>query len=279
MLSTLLPPDQLLALDLEYAAFNSSKTVEDPRPSRFTHARVGSLVLTGDENRSGAYYHRLLGLGEANLPDLAEALEHPLWEAVRRVDLDAPVAPAVGARLGSLGFTPRERLVWMQWTDRSAAPGSGSESGPGSGPGSKSGAESGPEVVSLVPGDRERIRRFLEWEGAIPPELWALRREHFCTDRFRFSGVLEGGRLVALATAFVEGGHIILGNAFTLPEHRRRGYQSALLVARCHQASSSGARAVLTDVEPGTTSYENCRRLGFTPLQEQEIWERPLPGD
>jgi GNAT superfamily N-acetyltransferase len=75
---------------------------------------------------------------------------------------------------------------------------------------------------------------------------------------------------VAAGAVFVHGDHAWLGQATTLPEHRRRGGQSALMAARIGEARAAGASVVVT--ETGETidgrpanSYHNILRAGFEP--------------
>jgi GNAT superfamily N-acetyltransferase len=81
----------------------------------------------------------------------------------------------------------------------------------------------------------------------------------------------DAGELpVAAGAVFVSGDHAWLGQATTLPEHRRRGGQSALIAARIGQARAAGATVIVT--ETGETvdgrpanSYHNILRAGFEP--------------
>jgi GNAT superfamily N-acetyltransferase len=80
----------------------------------------------------------------------------------------------------------------------------------------------------------------------------------------------DGDVAVACGAVFVRGDHAWLGQAATLPEHRRRGGQSALTAARIAAARAAGATVVVTetgevrDGRPGS-SYRNILRAGFEP--------------
>jgi GNAT superfamily N-acetyltransferase len=80
----------------------------------------------------------------------------------------------------------------------------------------------------------------------------------------------DGEAPVAAGAVFVSGDHAWLGQATTLPEHRRRGGQSALMAVRIGEARAAGAAVVVT--ETGETvdgrpanSYHNILRAGFEP--------------
>jgi len=54
-----------------------------------------------------------------------------------------------------------------------------------------------------------------------------------------------------------------LCGAATLPEHRRRGVQSALLAARLEDAARRGCDLAVVTTQPGSKSQENVQRQGF----------------
>ena len=54
-----------------------------------------------------------------------------------------------------------------------------------------------------------------------------------------------------------------LCGAATVPEHRRRGIQSALLRARLLDAAQAGADVAVVTTQPGSKSQENVQRAGF----------------
>lgn len=65
-----------------------------------------------------------------------------------------------------------------------------------------------------------------------------------------------------------------LGGASTLPEHRRRGVQSALLRARLADAAESGCDLAVVTTEPASKSQQNVQRAGFALLYARAILRR-----
>ena len=63
-----------------------------------------------------------------------------------------------------------------------------------------------------------------------------------------------------------------VGAASTVPGHRRRGAQSALLAHRLQLAATEGATRVVAKVEPGSGSERNLRRAGFEPAYGVVQW-------
>ena len=260
---------ELAALDLEYTRFNAAKTVGDARPSAFTVARAGPLRVAIDTARDGAYYNRVVGLTMDGLPFLDEALDLLRDRPRRRVDIDAAADERVGAALRERGFEATERLVWLIGAARLG--------------------ESAQTVVQLPFDERDRIRPLLELDGAIDDALWAARRDFLCTEDFQFHvieaaweegpeaseavGRADGRQIISMATSFNCAHGTVLGNAFTRPAFRGRGCQAALLTARLADAHGRGAKHVLVDVAPDTTSHRNCVVSGFRTRCEQVWWE------
>ena len=90
--------------------------------------------------------------------------------------------------------------------------------------------------------------------------------EHYLARR---DGVIAGGGSMRL-----DHGVAILSGASTLPAHRRRGVQSALLRARLVDAASAGCDIAVITTEPGSKSQENVQRIGFALLYVRAILVR-----
>jgi len=77
---------------------------------------------------------------------------------------------------------------------------------------------------------------------------------------------------VATGALHVSGPVAWVGAASTVPDHRRRGAQSALLAHRLQLAAASGATRVVSKVDPGTGSERNLLRAGFERAYEVVQW-------
>jgi len=84
-------------------------------------------------------------------------------------------------------------------------------------------------------------------------------------------GVPAGGGAMRLSDGVAQ-----LCGAATLPEHRRRGIQSALLRARLLEAAHRGADIAVVTTQPGSKSQENVQRAGFALLYARAILVRPV---
>ena len=82
-------------------------------------------------------------------------------------------------------------------------------------------------------------------------------------------GVLAGGASLRLCEGVAQ-----LCGAATLPAHRRRGVQSALLVTRLTDAVRQGCDIAVVTTQPGSKSQENVQRQGFDLLYTRAILVR-----
>jgi GNAT superfamily N-acetyltransferase len=88
---------------------------------------------------------------------------------------------------------------------------------------------------------------------------------------------LDGDEPASAAAMYVGEGAAYLGFAATLPEHRGKGAQSALLAARIEQAAASGCDVVLTETgerrdDRPSNSYRNILRAGFREVGVTANW-------
>lgn len=87
----------------------------------------------------------------------------------------------------------------------------------------------------------------------------------------RRDGAIAGGASLRLTDGIAQ-----LCGAATLPNHRRRGVQSALLGARLADAVSEGCDIAVLTTQPGSKSQENGIRQGFTLLYTRAILRREV---
>jgi ribosomal protein S18 acetylase RimI-like enzyme len=82
-------------------------------------------------------------------------------------------------------------------------------------------------------------------------------------------GVLAGGATMRLVDGIAQ-----LTGAATLPAHRRRGIQTALLSARLADATAAGCDVAVIIVQPGSKSQQNAQRQGFDLLYTRAVLVR-----
>ena len=248
--------EELAALEAAYMAFNARRSLRHGEP-RFAVERVQGAWLLSDAARTElSAYNRALGATTAAALEACLARLEELG-APPRVDLDGGESPAeLRELLRGHGLAGQARIVYL--VHRGEAP-------------------PVPELEvrevtrDALPAFFDLLERSL---GPIDAGLRALRGEHYATERFPVDLACIDGEPIAWATSYFAEGGVLLGNAFTLPEHRGRGAQTALLAARLHRAAARDAGAVVTDVEPDTPSLRNALRAGFEVLSTREVWMR-----
>jgi GNAT superfamily N-acetyltransferase len=87
----------------------------------------------------------------------------------------------------------------------------------------------------------------------------------------------DGEEMVAVSCVLVHGESAEFSGTATLPSHRGRGAQSALLAARAEAAVAAGVEWFIVETgkpAPGrsNTSLNNLFRAGFTPLYDRRNW-------
>ncbi|MGS2640888.1 GNAT family N-acetyltransferase [Streptosporangium sp. G12] len=105
-------------------------------------------------------------------------------------------------------------------------------------------------------------------------EMLAASVEH---PAFRPFAVWDGDEMVAGANLFVHGEIGSLNAASTLPSHRNRGAQSALLAARAEEAENAGCRRLVAEAGlpakgSANPSLNNMLAAGLRPLYNRRNW-------
>ncbi|WP_155543861.1 GNAT family N-acetyltransferase [Amycolatopsis camponoti] len=81
----------------------------------------------------------------------------------------------------------------------------------------------------------------------------------------------RGGDFAGGASFRVTDGIAQFTGAATVPAHRRRGVQTALLRARLAAAAEAGCDVAVVTTQPGSKSHENVQRQGFDLLYARAI--------
>jgi GNAT superfamily N-acetyltransferase len=87
----------------------------------------------------------------------------------------------------------------------------------------------------------------------------------------------DGDEIVATANLFIHGEIGSLNTAATLPSHRNRGAQSALIAARAKEAANAGCRWLCAETgRPAdgeiNPSLNNLASAGLRPLYYRQNW-------
>ncbi|MFL6655811.1 MAG: hypothetical protein ACJ8KA_13550 [Sulfurifustis sp.] len=109
------------------------------------------------------------------------------------------------------------------------------------------------------------------WIGALPGR-----------DGWLCIGAFLGTEPVGAAAAYIAAGYAWLGFAATLPDHRRRGAQQAMLALRLREAAVRGAHTAVVETgerlpDKPSNSYRNILRAGFEEIYLRKNYLSPAP--
>jgi GNAT superfamily N-acetyltransferase len=220
----------------------------------------------------GSPYNKVAGLGFGGVPDPAalDGIEKAFAACGSpvQVELAHLADPAVGAVLAGRGY----RLESFENVlGRALAGGSGRVMPPG---------------VEVRPSGEEEFGTWLDVvaEGSVHPDTQGVpwheefsreaiigaERDSAAAGDVRYAA-LRGGVIVGGATMRVSEGVAQLTGAATVPAHRRRGVQTALLSARLADAAAAGCDVAVITTQPGSKSQQNAQRQGFDLLYTRAV--------
>jgi GNAT superfamily N-acetyltransferase len=219
-------------------------------------------------------FNKVAGLGFAGIPSPAELSELERAFAARgapvQVELSHLADPEVGNLLTGRGYrlVSYENVLGRALADIAAEP---------------SVASVGVEV-RLSPADELETWLDVVLEAELEPDTEGLPSEEFPREALENAErdlVAAAGtrRYLALGDGIAAGGASfrVAGSiaqftgAATLPAHRRRGIQTALLAARLADAAAAGCDLAVITTSPATRSQQNAQRQGFDLLYTRAI--------
>lgn len=135
----------------------------------------------------------------------------------------------------------------------------------------------GLELRRLGPEHAEEFAALVCAAYANPARLAALHAAGVGRPRWHHWGAFDGDRLVSAGILYVRGEIGRLFTAGTLPTHRGRGAQGALLVRRMREARALGCRWVTAETaddlpDKPNPSVHNLKRLGWRLLHRRPAW-------
>jgi hypothetical protein len=227
---------------------------------------VCTAVAAAPEN---TMINRVTGLGLREPPtdaelDEVDAFFHDL--GVRYAIGVSPFAPGdLGARLEARGF--ERGYAWMKFRRGVEPPPPPVETALRV---EEIGAEHGPAFGSVVARGYGLPDAAAEWLGSAAG-----------APGFRLFLAWAGGEPAGAGALFAGEGIGWLGLAATVPEHRRKGAQGAILAARFRAAAGVGLRELATETgerlpERPSNSYRNLLRYGFAEQYVRVNYQSPV---
>ena len=114
--------------------------------------------------------------------------------------------------------------------------------------------------------DVKELLRVKELQGARISEVEALLR--LVSLHWHYYGLFINNELVSIATAYLKLPEVwVVGDVFTVPNYRNRGFAKAVTSAVTRDAVNSGAMAMLHVLEDNDPAVKVYRRLGYVTVQ------------
>ncbi|MFL5920846.1 MAG: GNAT family N-acetyltransferase [Gaiellaceae bacterium] len=111
---------------------------------------------------------------------------------------------------------------------------------------------------------RKEVLRDQPWATeAVLEQIFAAKRLIGERVRARFFGAVVDGEVVSYSDLYQDGSDAQIEDVGTLPEHRERGYASAVVLAAIEAARREGAEFVCLVADANDWPKELYRRLGF----------------
>jgi hypothetical protein len=228
----------------------------------------GVASFAGD----GSPYNKVAGLGFGGVPDpdaLGEIEEaFAVLGAPAQVELAHLADPEIAARLTARGYQLEsfENVLGQALTaDAGRVTPAGIEV-------RLSRAEESEAWLDVVAeGSVHPDTQGVPWHEEFPREMIIeAERDSSEAGSVRYAalrdGILAGGATMRLAEGIAQ-----LNGAATVPVHRRRGIQTALLAARLADAAAAGCDVAVIVTQPGSKSQQNAQRQGFDLLYTRAV--------
>jgi GNAT superfamily N-acetyltransferase len=224
----------------------------------------GAAVFAG----AGVPWNKMIGLGFEGIPSEAELERVELEFKRRRTPLQAEVStladPEVARTLTRRGY----RLVGFENVlGRALAVRDAGEGTDAITVGPIDAAETSAWVDTMITGfehaDTQGVPSHESFERQV---LERVMSELAAVPGFRGYLARRKGEVAGGGSLRISGTVALLCGAATLPAHRRRGVQTALLDARLRDAAEASCDLAVVTVQPGSKSQENVQRQGFSLL-------------
>jgi GNAT superfamily N-acetyltransferase len=241
----------------------------DPNTAGFVHSLAGGVASFAEK---GSPFNKVAGLGFDGVPATADLDEvekaFAACGAAVQIELAHLADPAIAILLTERGY----RLESFENVLGLALDGAYRRATP-------------PGIV-VRPSDDGEFEQWLDvladgvahpdtqgvpWHEEFPRETYQRSLRHLTSAGTQRYVALRDGVLAGAAGLLVSDNIAQFAGAATLPAHRRRGVQSALLSARLADATAAGCDVAVITTQPGSKSQQNAQRQGFDLLYTRAV--------
>jgi len=248
-----------------------------PAGAAFIEPIAGGVAIFTEH---GSPLTKVAGLGFAGPLDEDELGAIEAAYAVRgcplRVEISTLADPSIGALLTARGYT----LAGFENVLGRALPAEAPARSDGALTIERSGADRIDTWLDvIVTGFATPDTRGVPSDESFPRDvLDRIMRDFAQTDGMATYLATLDGELAGGASMRTSEGVALLCGAATLPAHRRRGVQAALLARRLADAAQAGCDLAAVTTQPGSTSQQNVQRKGFELLYARAVLVRQASG-
>ncbi|MFI5371919.1 MAG: GNAT family N-acetyltransferase [Candidatus Eisenbacteria bacterium] len=234
-------------------------------------ARWGEVLAIATDSNQSVIFNRTIGVGLDRPVD--EALLDAIAAHYAAGPHDHAVQPCpiaeprdLAERLARRGYG--HYFSWIKWwRDTTPAPA----------------VETTLRITTARPDEAPLVRAVATAGFGLPPVMEHAQGTSVGRPGWCHLLAWDGDTSVATAALFVGGDTGWLGGATTLPSHRGRGAQRALIAARIDAARAAGCRLLAVETGPDhperpNPSYRNMARMGFQIAYPRPSWVYPDPG-
>jgi len=241
----------------------------DADAADFVHSLAGGVASFAEE---GSPFNKVAGLGFDGVPSAADLDDvekaFAACGAAVQIELAHLAGPAIAVLLTGRGYRLEsfENVLGLalDGADRRAAP-------PGIVVRPSDDGEFEQWLDVLADGVAHPDTQGVPWHEEFPRETYQRALHHLTAAGTHRYVALRDGVLAGAACLRVSENIAQFVGAATLPAHRRRGVQSALLSARLADAAAAGCDVAVITTQPGSKSQQNAQRQGFDLLYTRAV--------
>ncbi|QCR33832.1 GNAT family N-acetyltransferase [Lysinibacillus sp. SGAir0095] len=247
-------------LELQLTIFNSKRALSNIE-KQLQVSKIGNCSLLCDANSANSiYYNRIKGFGKNDLDKLDEMLNLYYEQNINPSFDMTPnnIEEEVTLALTNHGFSVVGQLTFMEKIPQAY--------------------EVFNDEVTIVEVTEKNAEEFVKIVIQSNPgmsvnhSVIASKKEYFFRPDFRNFIAYMGDSVAGIGSLFIKDEKGYIGNGFTFEQYRYKGVQKELLKYRVNKANELGITKLFTDVEFGSISHNNMRKLGFETVYINSFW-------
>ena len=251
-------------LEIELTAFNSKRALSNIEKDLEISKMGDSTLIIDKKSPKSGYYNRIKGFGEGDIDKLKNILNvyrkyeiEPFFEMTPN-----NICESVSRALNSEGFVNVEQLVYMELKALDVIP-----------------SDSNIEIVKVSQANAEAFIKIIQQsnEGMdLTKEVIEKKKPYFYEPYFHNYIAYNSGEVAGLGSMFISNNVGYIANDYTFEKARGLGCQKKLLTHRINEAIKLGLESLYTDVEFGSISHNNMKKLGFKDIYTSSFWVKSL---